>query len=71
MSWHGWEMNDVSYSVMKHDRRKSVMLYRTKGSVGDAVAYFRDEEMAREFLSWFDDLAHEAQAFDSEPRLRA
>jgi len=51
------EVGPASFYVAKHPQRKRAMLARSKGSVYRPIAYFLDEEYAREFMAFMDLMA--------------
>jgi len=53
--WHGWSVGDSpAIHVGYLPRRKSPCLYMVDGSELRVLAYFRDEESARECLDLLD-----------------
>lgn len=57
IEWHGWSKRGMTMHVGPLPGRKSICLYRLDGSVIRPLAYFPDEDKARECLRFLDALA--------------
>lgn len=55
--WHGWKTEtSAALHIGVLPGRKSVVLYKIDGSVLTPLAYFRDEDGARDALRLFDEI---------------
>lgn len=54
--WHGWRTPAGTLHIGPLPQRKSVCLYLIQGSVMSVKAYFRDEDSARELMSFLDEV---------------